>query len=163
MGLELDRVGPLPQTFVELLDWILREHEQCKRQGLPCPSAYHLEVLLGLDPTFPPPADHAMITEAAAAIKVRDVVLPAGMTRDCLDALAGLFNEKAGWDSDCDKSCDELAIEAFEVVRASLQWVQWDGALRLRRLRAEFERRRRLGLPAPVWSDLDRIADGLAG
>lgn len=56
----------------------------------------------------------------APELKVRDVVLPPGMTRECLNELAGLFNEKAGWDSDCDKSCDELAIEAFEVVRACL-------------------------------------------
>jgi len=44
-----------PRSYVELMDFVSQEFEQCRRQGLPPPCAYDLELAMGLDPTFSPP------------------------------------------------------------------------------------------------------------
>jgi hypothetical protein len=54
-----------------------------------------------------------------AVLMVRDVMLPSGMTRECLDELAGLFNWRCA--EECDCSNDEFAIRAFEVLRRHLR------------------------------------------
>ena len=60
--------------------------------------------------------DPATITRTGRhnEITVRGVKLPPGMTRDCLNELAGLFNERA--DELCDLTNDEFAVMAFRVV-----------------------------------------------
>lgn len=58
------------------------------------------------------------LTGAPEKILVRGVLLPRGMTRACCDDLARLFNSVT--DPESDATNDELAAEAFEVVRRHL-------------------------------------------
>ncbi len=44
----------------------------------------------------------------------RDVKLPPGMTRVCLDDLARLFNDRCAFD--CEQTNQELAVRAYQVV-----------------------------------------------
>jgi len=56
-------------------------------------------------------------TGAPRRERVRDVLLPVGLSRVRFEELAALFNEKAH--PDCDYTCDEMAVRAFEVLRPS--------------------------------------------
>ena len=63
-------------------------------------------------------APEIAILSEMTAIRVRDVWLPGGMSIECLEKLADLFNDKAC--PDCDYSCDEMAIRAYKVVQSSM-------------------------------------------